>query len=233
MKQHSKMRYRFYREHKYISYAVSELEKLIAKTDFTNQTQINLIKNELANIEDLMTGHAEWEESTIHELLKKKNSPLHTQIEKDHQEHVIQFKALQEMLIHISDSRDENEKLSKGYTFYITYRNYAASNLKHLNEEETLLMPELQRLYSDEELRAIEFKTYEQMSLEDMIHMMEILFPHMNPNDREHFLTDIRDAKPEKFMQAWEGIKDKIEDSERALLITKFKDMFCLSIRSA
>lgn len=222
MPQHSKMRYRFYREHKYVSYAVSELEKLIAKADFRDKTQIDIIKNELANIEALMTGHAEWEESSIHELLKKKQSSVHTSIEIEHQEHAAQFKALQKMISDISNCKNENEQLNKGYAFYIAYRHYAADNLKHLHEEETVIMPELQKLYSDEELRAVEFKTYAQMTPEEMIHMMEVLFPHMNPHDREFFLTDIHDAEPAKFIKAWEGIKDKISDRERELLSKKF-----------
>lgn len=222
MTQHSKMRYRFYREHKYVSYAVSELEKLIAKTDFRDRIQVDIIKNELANIEALMAGHAAWEESSVHELLRKKQSSVHTPIEIEHKEHAAQFNELQEMISSISNCRDENEQLNKGYAFYIAYRYYAANNLKHLHEEETIIMPELQKLYSDEELRAVEFKTYAQMTPEEMIHMMEVLFPHMNPSDREFFLTDIHDAEPTKFMKAWEGIKDKIGDGERELLIKKF-----------
>jgi hypothetical protein len=216
------MRYRFYREHKYVSYAVSELERLIAKTDFRNKAQVDIIKNELANIEALMTGHAEWEESSIHELLRKKQSSVHTSIEIEHKEHAAQFKELQTMIASISDCQNETEQFNKGYAFYIAYRHYAANNLKHLHEEETIIMPELQKLYSDEELRAVEFKTYAQMTPEQMIQMMEVLFPHMNPNDREFFLTDIHDAEPDKFMKAWEGIKDKIESCERELLIKKF-----------
>jgi len=223
MTQHSKMRYRFYREHKYVSYAASELERLIAKTDFRDRTQVDTIKNELANIEALMAGHAAWEESSIHELLRKKQSSVHKHIEAEHKEHTEQFKKLQEMILDISGCSNQHEQLNKGYSFYIAYRSYAGNNLKHLHEEEVIIMPELQKLYSDEELRAIEFKTYAQMTPEQMVHMMEILFPHMNPNDREFFLTDIHDAEPAKFMKAWEGIADKIESGERELLIKKFR----------
>jgi hypothetical protein len=33
--------------------------------------------------------------------------------------------------------------------------------------------------------------------------MMEVLFPHMNPADREVFLLDIKTCDPEKFAEAW------------------------------
>jgi hypothetical protein len=222
--QHFKMRYRFYREHKYVSYRVSELEKLIAKADFRNAAQINAVKNQLNDIEALMISHATWEESSIHVLLKKKNSSIHTQIEADHQEHIAQFKKLQEMINSISDCSSAEEKIDQGYMFYIAYRNFTGSNLKHLHDEETIIMPELQKLYSDDELRAIEFDTYAHMTSEQMIEMMEVLFPHMNSSDREFFLKDIYDAEPEKFSAAWNGIAPQIDEEEKKALAKRFKE---------
>lgn len=35
------MRVKLYREHKYVSFALSELERLIAKTDFTDDAAID------------------------------------------------------------------------------------------------------------------------------------------------------------------------------------------------
>lgn len=221
MTHHSKIRYRFYREHKYVCYMLSELEKTIAKTDFRNPTQIQTIKNQLNNIEDLMTGHAEWEESSIHELLRKKQSSIHELIENDHKEHAEQFKKLKEMLSAITDSTHEQEQIHQGYEFYLTYRLFNANNLKHLHDEETIIMPELQKLYSDDELRAIEFGTYAQMTSEQMVEMMSVLFPHMNASDWEFFLRDIRDAQPEKFLEAWEGVALLIDVNEREMLVRR------------
>lgn len=204
--QPSKMRYRFYREHKYVSYVLSELEKLIAKTDFRDADQIQTVKNELDNAEALMTGHATWEESSIHELLRKKQSSVHIAIEADHKEHAEKFKTLKTILTAITVCSYEHEKIHQGYTLYLTYRQFVADNLSHLYDEETIIMPELQQLYSDDELRAIEFATYAHMTPAEMIDMMEVLFPHINASDREFILADIRDAEPEKFAMVRERI---------------------------
>ena len=82
-------------------------------------------------------------------------------------------------------------------------------------------MPELQKLYSDDELRAIEFGTYAQMTGEQMVEMMNVLFPHMNPSDREFFLMDIRDAQPGKFLEAWEAVALLIDVNEREMLVRR------------
>jgi len=88
-----------------------------------------------------------------------------------------------------------------GYTLYLTYRKFAADNLIHLHEEETKILPELQRLYTDDELRQVEAPTYEKMTPEEMIGMMQALFPHMNPSDKSAFLSDIQKLQPEKFLE--------------------------------
>jgi hypothetical protein len=76
--------------------------------------------------------------------------------------------------------------------------------LLHLHQEETKLLPEIQRLCSDEELRAIEHPTYDLMTVEEMKEMLQILFPHMNFSDKCAFLADIRLAQPDKFLQLWQ-----------------------------
>ena len=60
-------------------------------------------------------------------------------------------------------------------------------------------MPELQRLYSDEELIKIEADTYELMTPENMVHMITVLFPHMNAEDHQAFFSEIEITQPEKF----------------------------------
>lgn len=44
-RQTTALRYRFYREHKYLSYQVSKLEGFIARVDFTDVAQVKVNKN--------------------------------------------------------------------------------------------------------------------------------------------------------------------------------------------
>ena len=86
-----------------------------------------------------------------------------------------------------------------------------------------MILPELQRLYTDEELRQVEARTYAEMTPEDMVGMMRVLFPHMNPSDRLAFLSDIQSLQPEKFSAAWQGIAPKIEKDEKASLMQQLQ----------
>ena len=72
-------------------------------------------------------------------------------------------------------------------------------NLKHFYEEETILMAELHKFYTDEELKNIDRQTYQQMTPEHMIAMLKTLSPHMDASDKEFFLAIIKETEPEKF----------------------------------
>lgn len=49
-------------------------------------------------------------------------------------------------------SNNECEQNELGYEFYLKYTAFVADYLKHLIREETVLMPEFTRLYSEKEV---------------------------------------------------------------------------------
>ncbi len=193
------MRYRLYQEHKYVSFVLSEFERLTAKTDFTDNLQIKHLQQQLSDLIDLMSGHAEHENQAIHALLKQKHSTLYESIEADHREHEKQFEQLTTALVDVMDNQFNDEKILQGHQFYLNYRLFLSENLQHLHQEETIIMAELQRLCTDVELRSIDASVYAQMTSEQMLEMTQVLFPHMNPVDKQHFIDDIRESQPEKF----------------------------------
>jgi hemerythrin-like domain-containing protein len=203
------MRYKFYREHKYVSAAVNDVERLIAKTDFTKRDQVEQAKNEFDALIKMLKGHAHYENETLHELLRQKGSAVYKHVEQDHIQYEQQIADLEDRLKKAMESTLPEEQVELGYQFYLWFRKFAGDNLLHLHEEETVILPELQRLYSDEELSKVEFKTYKMMTAEDMIEMLEVLFPHMNPSDHGVFLADIKACDPEKFAVVWNHMQSK------------------------
>ncbi len=173
---------------------------MIAKADFTDNAAIDHIQSEWQRIREMLEGHAYHKEHNFHALLEKKGSTIHYEAHNDHEHQEETLKNLQYLLDVIKTSPDPIEA---GYQFYLNYRKFVGNNLLHLREEETKLLPELQRLCTDEELRAIEHPTYDLMTAEEMVEMVQELFPHMNFSDKHAFLTDIRLAQPQKFQQLW------------------------------
>jgi len=216
-------RYQFYREHKYVSFVLNDLERLVAKTDFRISSQVEKVERDFNDMVEMLRGHAEYENSKLHPLLQKKDSPIVREVENDHQHHETQFQALQNLLNQIKSSPDAQARIGVGYEFYLCFRKFVGDNLHHLYEEETQILPELQKLYSDAELRTVEAETYKIMSSEELAHMLQVLFPHMNPADREAFLIDIHLAAPEKFTQVWGEIKKNISQQEQKQFAERLK----------
>lgn len=215
------MRVKLYREHKYVSFALNELERLIAKTDFTEESALVHVQSEWQKVREMLEAHAYHEEHNFHALLEKKGSTIHHDAHNDHDHQEEAIKNLQTLLDDIQTSPDQIES---GYQFYLAYRKFVGDNLLHLHEEETKILPELQRLCSDEELRALEHPTYNLMTADEMVEMVKVLFPHMNFSDKCAFLTDIKLAQGKKFLQVWDQADSFLSPREIKLTNINFED---------
>ncbi len=218
----NKNRYRLYREHKYIFYVFSELLRLASTLDLSITESLVKFKNELKKLELLLQSHAEYEEGRIHLILKNKNSALFNEAEHQHQDQKLYFEKIKEK-INLIDEAKENEPHFLSYEIYLDLRNFFSENLNHFDYEERIIMPELQRLLSDDEIREIDQISYRQMLPEQMVDMMEVLFPHMNCEDRFTFLNDIKDCEPKKFELAWNGIDSLFDENEKNNLMKLLK----------
>nr|QCC21372.1 hypothetical protein [Candidatus Endohaliclona renieramycinifaciens]QCC21388.1 hypothetical protein [Candidatus Endohaliclona renieramycinifaciens]QCC21404.1 hypothetical protein [Candidatus Endohaliclona renieramycinifaciens]QCC21420.1 hypothetical protein [Candidatus Endohaliclona renieramycinifaciens] len=213
-------RYRLYREHKFVSVQVSNLERFIAKVDFTDLKKVDKVKSKLDGVIELVESHAKHEDEYIHPLLKKKVPQLIDMIESEHRDYKLMFDDLTKGLVEIETAKEKSQQVELGYQFYLAYRNFVAFNLTHLDEEESLVMPEIQKYYTDQEIReAVDFQVYAIMSVEDMVGMVTVLFPTMNINDKEAFIKDLNDSQPEKFREAWPKIVSILNVGEREKLI--------------
>lgn len=195
------MRVKFYREHKYVSAALNDLERRIAKTDFRKNAEIEEVKAEWAEVSGMLQGHAQYEEEKLHALLEKKGSTVYLLAHDQHEEMDAAFPKIDSLFHMAINEEGQDKKVEIGDLLYLTFRKFVGDNLLHLHEEETKILPELQRLYSDEELKAVEDETYKIMTSEEMIEMLRVLFPHMNPLDKEAFLKDIEMSQPKKFKE--------------------------------
>jgi len=192
-------RYRFYREHKYVLHQLGEVQQKIARCDFTKKDEVDSVEQEFLNLKSMLHFHAEHENKSIHELLRIKGSRIHESCEREHGEQEALLAQIQFQFDLIRTLDDLQTRMDHGQELYLLYRTFHAEMLIHLNDEETLIMPELQRLCTDEELGSVDAKTYELMGAEDMIQMLEVLSPHMNASDYDFFLEDIRRTQPEKY----------------------------------
>lgn len=199
-------RHRLYREHKYICSVFDTMLKQVACMDFSNDAEIADAKNELNNLQQLLLGHAEHEEQQIHQLLKLKQLQVYEIAEIEHQRHHVIFNDMMAKFKAVEKANLLTEKNFLGHEIYLALREFYADNLKHFGYEERVIMPELQKLFSDAELKEIDHASYRQMSADEIFQMISILFPHMNKEDQQVFLADIKASVPDKFAIIWPQI---------------------------
>lgn len=213
-------RYRLYREHKYLIHVLIKLLKLACILNVTDEQSIKALQHELQEMSDLFKAHADYEESRIHRLLREKGVFHFDEVERQHHEHEIFFAEMKGSIQTISLTTELDKKHFIVYQIYLGIREFFSHSLTHFDYEEKILMPELQRLATDAEIKEIDRQSYRVMSPTEMVQMMKILFPHMNADDRFTFLADIRECEPEKFLLAWQAIAIDIAPPEREQIVT-------------
>ncbi len=215
------MRYKLYREHKYISCAVNDVVRLIAKTDFTSLTETEKVTKALQGLWAVLAWHSQYEDEILHPMLSQKGVYSYAQLEADHLENKQKIIAIDNLLIAITESSNAEDQIEFGCQLYLRFRKFSAENLEHLDLEEVLLLPEFHRFYSDSELRDAEFEVYKSMSIEHMIHAIKTMFSYMNRQDRFVILNDIKICDAVRFAALWQAIQIDIEPAERADLAHK------------
>lgn len=211
----NKNRYRLYREHKYLFFVFNEILQLASSLDLSTKGATTKLKDELKKLHILLQSHAEYEESRIHLILQNNNSPLFHEAEQQHQDQKHDLAMIDQKINLLEGTSKIDEIHFLSYEIYLDLRNFFCKNLQHFDYEERVIMPELQRLLTDDEIREIDRISYRQMLPEHMVDMMEVLFPHMNSDDRFVFLNEIKSCEPKKFELAWDGIGSIIDENEK------------------
>src|SRR3989344_4703764 len=139
------MRVKFYREHKYVSSALNNLERLIAKTDFRENAEIEVARKEWTEVSNMLQEHASYEEERLHPLLERKGSTIHIHAHSQHEEMDATFPRIDALFDAVMREDDQDVRVEIGYQLYLTFRKFVGENLLHLHEEETKILPELQR----------------------------------------------------------------------------------------
>jgi len=185
-------RLRLYREHKYVTSILFELCLDFARIDFANETARTKLADRISNLRALLESHGNYEETRIHARLAARGSTVHLTADNDHVRDLIELNKIQEE-IQACEGNPEH-----AHRIYLAFRKFVARSLLHFDFEETMILPELQRLYSDDEMRLIDKESYDQMTTEQMINMLQILFPTMNTDDKAFFNSELHRAAPKK-----------------------------------
>ena len=219
------MRYSYFSDvHRHIRHEMHEVSEAAAKVDFKVESQRTAVKKKFDALVEYLKGHAEGEEMFQTPLLKAKNSKIADKLHVEHQQIEKEMNELNQKFNSIGSTQNAEQQVERGYDFYLSYTDFMCHYFQHLLGEERVIMPELQRLYTDDELRKVTLDLYPQMPKEKIEEMLQFFFPYVSAIEREVMLTDLKDSlPPETFRAAWEFIALTLEPQERKALANKFR----------
>ncbi|MCF8451087.1 MAG: hemerythrin domain-containing protein [Taibaiella sp.] len=121
----------------------------LQQTDFAYSDVIPESIQKLADTLDIIDAHAGHEDNYIFNLLEKVDAKLHSDMEAEHvTDHALSSK-LRTLIAAYNAATDPAEKHQIGTDICLTFNDFIAFNLTHLNKEETIVNEALWKHYSD------------------------------------------------------------------------------------
>lgn len=204
--------------HKFLEELGGQILICLAKVDFRNTPEIELLSNQLEEYVSTLRNHAKWEEEFIFNKFFTKDEVMslfgeHSELEHSGEKLIEALKGL----LHLPPE----SRPYKGKLFYLEFRKYYASNLIHFYDEETAFLSLLQARASDAEIRAIDKPIYQDMSANDIVEMVERLLPPTNPSEKKNILDDLKSFNALNFELALPRIKKILTQKEAEEILLK------------
>ncbi len=139
--------------HKGLRNALSQIQLLAGKTDYSNQHEVEQLYRLGEDVFKILTIHAADEnEVTLAELEQRCPRSSHHDVDDHEQIHLVQDK-LEKLLTSIyTNSRTGQDVSADGEEFYLAFSEFHGIYLEHTAEEERVTQPLLWKHFTDEEL---------------------------------------------------------------------------------
>ena len=186
--------------HKGLRLAQCQMLAQLGQADFAGEGAANLL-TELRVLMAFGAAHIAHEETHVHVHLNAREVSATADLDHQHAEHRLSFARLEALIeqVEIADIRD---KAAAGHRLYLAYALFIAHDFAHMNEEETLNNDRLWRLFSDEQIIAMERAIVASMAPEKAMYSMRLMLPALSRDERATFLTAIRPGVPAEAFSA-------------------------------
>jgi hypothetical protein len=197
--------------HKFLEKLGSQILICLAKVDFRNTPEIEILCNQLEDYVSTLTNHARWEEEFIFNKFFTKDEVVSLFGEHSELEH--SGKKIIDAITVLLDLPHQSRS-HKGKLLYLEFRKFYAANLIHFYDEETTFLSLLQERATDDEIRAIDKPIYQSMSDNDIVEMLEQLLPPANIDEKKNILADLKSFNTFNFARALPNIKKLLTQKE-------------------
>lgn len=192
--------------HKGLRNALSQIQFLAGKTDYSNQNEVVQLYKLGEDVFKILTIHATDEnEITLAELERHCAGCSQHDIEDHEQIHLAQDK-LEKLLTTIyTNSKAGKDVTEDGEEFYLALSEFHGIYLEHTAEEERVTQPMLWKHFTDEELASHRGKIMAKNPPQTLLIWFKFVIPAQSHKERVGLLTGFKKIAPEPFFR--EGIQ--------------------------
>lgn len=152
--------------HRAIRFALSDALTLLGATRFEDPNENAFAVEWLGEVLALCEGHLDVEEKIILPALRSRLTGSLASIASAHHaqtEGVQEMTALGEALLHTA----KDSRVFIGRMLYLRFSTFVGENMLHMAEEEQVVQPLMERVFTDDELRAMHARILESLSPEE------------------------------------------------------------------
>lgn len=205
--------------HKGLRNALSQLQLLSGKTDFSNQNEVEQLYKLGEDVFEILTIHAVDEnEVTLAELEQRCTGCSQHDFDDHEQIHLAQDK-LEKLLASIYDNSKAGIDVTEdGEEFYLAFSEFHGTYLKHTAEEERVTQQMLWKYFTDEELASHRGKIMSKNPPQTLLTWFRFVIPAQSHKERVGLLAGFKKMAPAAFfnegLQVIENVLTKKEFDE-------------------
>jgi hypothetical protein len=187
--------------HKGLRLAQTQLLVRLGACGGDDDTELSQLLADLDAFCLMARHHLENEDRWVHSALEERAPGSTTRLEESHADHRQSFGALHGLIARVETAVrcDRARRLKQ---LYLRFSLFMADDLAHMAEEEELLLPMLQSLFTDEELSDIEDHILSGLSPDEIVAFGRLMIPAATRADRISLLSAVRANAPAEAFEA-------------------------------
>lgn len=189
------------RIHKGLRLAQSQMLSRLGACGGDDAEELKTLLSDLIGLMSIAEHHLENEDRWVHTALEARAPGSTIRLVQSHEHHQQTFEEIEALIGKVETARPEMRGQALR-ALYLRFSQYMADDLAHMAEEEQLMQPVLQSLFTDEELIEIERTIVSGLSPQEKIATGRFMIPAATRAERIAFLSEVRAGAPAPAFEA-------------------------------
>jgi hypothetical protein len=205
--------------HKGIRVMIFDLVQKAGRTDFNEERELSILRNETRSIFELLSGHAEHENTFIGPVVEAKAPELIHLVGAAHDDQEKTLAELEELLLSIDPA--SQSAVSVGHSFVVRLSRFFGDVMVHMSDEEDQIMPALWKTMTDGELMEVHDRLVAAIAPDKMARYLTWMLPSMTRADRAEMLAGMKAHAPAEVFGFVRGLAKSVLSAEEDAALEK------------